>query len=310
MQQIDALFIGSSTKDLLMQVEEPPASDHRIAASSFTVACGGVSATAAAAYQSLGGSTGVITAVGDDETGEFIRKDLKKLYLDYLKLYTYSNRPSSLSMVQVETNGKRCLTCFGGCIDSLTFDEIDKELLHRIRILHLGVLAPETMFELCRYCKEHTSAKISIDGGNLPRSVAERVLPFADFFIPDHKTAMATLGLDPESACRWYVEHGARVSCVTAAEKGSWAYDGYRLFHADTIPVQILDTTGAGDNFHGAFLYCINHGWGLEFALRFSNIFASLTCRELGGRAAIPSRETVLALYRSENSHSCSPASR
>ena len=104
--------------------------------------------------------------------------------------------------------------------------------------------------------------------------------------------------------------HGARVSCVTAAEKGSWAYDGYRLFHADTILVQILDTTGAGDNFHGAFLYCINHGWGLEFALRFSNIFASLTCRELGGRAAIPSRETVLALYRSENSHSCSPASR
>lgn len=294
---MDTLFISSSAKELLMQTASP-AGDCPINAASFT-GCGGVSATAAAAHQSLGGSTGVITAVGDDEIGDFIRQDLKKLHFDYLKLFIFPNRSSSNGVIQAEANGKRCLTCFGGDIDALTFEEIGKELLNHIHTLHLGVLAPELMLQLCRYCKEHSSAKVSIDGRNLSCSAMKSVLPYADFFLPDHKTAVKTLGLEPESACRWYVEHGARVSCVIDAEKGAWAYDGYRLFHADTIPVQAPDTAEVCDNFRGAFLYCINHGWGLEFALRFSNIFSSLTCRRMGGCAAIPSREKVLALCQS-----------
>jgi sugar/nucleoside kinase (ribokinase family) len=299
MQQIDTLFIGSSTRDLLMQVTSPPASDQRLTATSFSVACGGVSATAAAAHRKLGGSTGVITAVGDDETGSFIKTDLEAQQLDYLKVFTFPGRFSSTSMIQVEENGKRCLTCFGGCIDALSFGLLDREILQRAKVVHLGVMPPEIMLQLCRYCKEHTAARVSIDGGNLPRAVMERLLPDTDLFIPDNKTAMKTLGLEPEAACRWYVEHGAGLACVTAAEKGTWAFDGSRICHAGTIPVNVLDTTGAGDNFHGAFLYCVSRGWDLDFSLRFANIFASLTCEGMGGRSAVPSLEKVLALCRS-----------
>ena len=78
MHSLDSLFIGSSTKDILMLVNAPPASDQRIAASYFTTTCGGVSSTAAAAHQSLGGITGIITAVGDDETSSFIKDDLQR----------------------------------------------------------------------------------------------------------------------------------------------------------------------------------------------------------------------------------------
>lgn len=294
MHLLDSLFIGSSTKDILMLVNAPPASDQRIAASYFTTTCGGVSSTAAAAHQSLGGITGVITAVGDDETSNFIKNDLQRQRYQYLKLFAIEDHFSSTSMIQVEQDGRRCLTCFGGCIEKLTFSMIDKNILSASRIVHLGVLNPETMLELCAYCKKHTKALISIDGGNISKELAAELLPYADFYIPDNKTALSTLGLSPEDACIYYVEKGAKFACVTAAESGAWAYDGTHFYHEDTIPVKVMDTTGAGDNFHGAFLYCINQGWSYERSIRFSNIFASLSCEGLGGRSAIPKKETVL----------------
>ena len=72
MKELDCLFIGSSTKDILMLVEAPPASDQRIAARQLEITCGGVSAIAGAAHQSLHGVTGVITALGDDDTSHFV----------------------------------------------------------------------------------------------------------------------------------------------------------------------------------------------------------------------------------------------
>lgn len=56
----------------------------------------------------------------------------------------------------------------------------------------------------------------------------------------------------------------------------------------------VTDTTGAGDNFHGAFLYCLMQGWDIERTLRFCNTFSALTCMGLGGLAAEPTLEETL----------------
>ena len=296
MKTLDTLFIGSSTRDLLMQVAEPPESDRRISATSFTRACGGVAATAAVAHQSLGGVTGLLSAIGDDRTGQEIREELEGWQFEYLNFLVYPGRASSLSMIQVESNGKRCLTCYGGCIDALTFDQIDRTLLCSTRALHIGVMDFDVALELCRYMRAETDALISIDGGNIPLEATKRLLPYADYFIPDNKTAEKTIGLGPEEACRWYVDHGCKTAAVTAAERGTWAFDGSELIHADAPRVRTVDTTGAGDNFHGSFLYALRRGWPLPRCLRFANIFASLSCEGMGGRSAIPSLETVLSL--------------
>lgn len=296
MEELDTLFIGSSTRDLLMQVVSPPESDRRITATSFTMTCGGVAATAAVAHQRLGGSVGIISAIGDDESGRAIQEDMASHSFSYIDFKVYPGSNSSTSLIQVEMDGKRCLTCFGGCIDRLTFDQIDQDVLQNTKILHIGVMDFDVASQLCRYMREHTHAKISIDGGNIPLEAAKMLLPYADYYIPDNKTAMATLGMEPEEACRWYVEQGCRFAAVTSAEKGTWAWDGTNAYHADAYPVTLLDTTGAGDNFHGAFLYAVHQGWNPRRCLRFANIFASLTCEGMGGHAAIPSLQKVLDL--------------
>ena len=193
MKELDCLFIGSSTKDILMLVEAPPASDQRIAARQLEITCGGVSAIAGAAHQSLHGVTGVITALGDDDTSHFVEAFLARQNFAYAKLFTFPGQASSTSLVQVEENGKRCLSCYGGCIDRLTFDMLDKEVFHHTRYVHLGVMRPQLMLDICRYCKENTNAIVSIDSGNLSRENTDMLLPYADIFIPDNKTVERTL---------------------------------------------------------------------------------------------------------------------
>lgn len=295
MEHLDCLFIGSSVRDILMCVDAPPASDQRIPANYFHIGVGGVANIAGMAHQHLGGRTGVISAVGDDESGAFIRNFQEEQGFSYLDLHCFPGSSSSTSLVQVERDGKRCLTCFGGCIDQLTFEMLDKEVFHNTHIVHLGVMRPELMLQICQYVKENTDALLSIDSGNLPREWADRLLPYTDIFIPDNKTVDRMLGLNETDGCRYYVEHGAKIACVTAAEKGTFAFDGTHLYHISAPNVQIVDTTGAGDNFHGAFLYCFSKGLPLPECVRFANIYASLTCEGFGGDGVKPALQQIQA---------------
>lgn len=296
----NALFIGSSTKDMIMLVDAPPESDQRISASQFVISLGGVASTAAAAHQKLGGKTAMISIVGEDETGEYISADLVSQNYACLQLLHTNKAASSTSMIQVEKNGKRCITNYGGCIKEMTFEKLDLTPLHHTRFLHLGVMNPELMLQLARYCKEKTQAQLSIDGGNIPKELMEQLLPYADIFIPDNKTAMKTLGLQPKEACQYYVEHGAGFAAVTAAEEGTVGFDGTNWYHAPAITVNLVDTLGAGDNFHGAFLYAMNEDWDMNRRLFFANVFASLSCEGLGGRVAAPTLEKVLERMEQE----------
>ena len=292
---LDCLFIGSQTKQTLRLVASPPASYQCIAASAFSHACGGVASVAASAFQKLGGSAGLITAVGDpSDVTDFIAANIAERRLPYADLIRVPGTDSPFSTIQVEASGKRCITHFGGCIRQLTLDMLDKNALAGAKMIHLGGLEEHFCGELAAYCKRNTSALVSVDGGNLSREATDRMLPYVDVFIPDDKTVAKTLGCSPEDAYRYYAEKGVHVSCVTMGDKGSVAYADGTFHYAEPVQVSVVDTTGAGDNFHGAFLYCLTQGWDLDRTLRFCNAFSGLTCQGLGGLAAEPTLEVTL----------------
>lgn len=292
----DCLFIGSSTKDLLMLVDAPPCSDQRIAASRMVNACGGPGSTAAVAFSSLGGSAALVTAIGSDDTSDYIRADLSSRGFSYLDLKEIPNAASSFSVIQVESNGKRCITCYGGCTGAMTLSMLDPALLKQAPMIHLAGLSESFLVKAVRFCREQApNALISVDGGNYGLPTAQAILPYTDVFIPDDKTVAKTLGLSSmEDACRSYHKMGAGLVCITLGDKGSLAYDGSRFFSAPAASVHVLDTTGAGDNFHGAFLYCLLKKFDLQKTLYFCNAFSALTCEGLGGREALPALEKVL----------------
>lgn len=298
---LDCIFVGSVTQDSLLLVEEPPASDRRIAATAAVRACGGVAGTAAVAFQKLGGRAGLITAIGrESDITTFLRQNLQSWKLPFLQMISMENADSPFSAIQVEKNGKRCITHFGGCIRQLTLEQMDLTALERTGMIHLGGLEERFAVELARYCKEYTKLLVSVDGGNLSRAATDAILPYTDLFIPDDKTVEKTLGLSPKEACKYYIKQGAMIACVTLGDQGCIACRDGKFFTAEPVSVPVVDTTGAGDNFHGAFLYCLLRYFSMEKTLRFCNTFSALTCRGLGGQTAQPTLEETLSKMAEE----------
>ncbi|MGI9862902.1 PfkB family carbohydrate kinase [Moorella naiadis] len=291
MKRYQCLFFGAATYDLLFLVDRVPDSDERIEAYQMACSGGGPAATASVALQSLGKKSGLVSAVGDDPIGRLIVHELKDKVVDVTGIRTLTGRPSPLSVIHVEKGtGKRTITYYGGCLKYLDLSEINMDILSYTNSVHLDGNNFELALSIAKYCRQHTQTIISLDGGNIPGDKVMKILPYIDIFILDDKSTRNICGNIPfKEACRLFHDRGAKIVGITLGDKGSLAYDGNYFYHAPSFTVNVIDTTGAGDNFHGAFLYGYLEGWTLPETIRFANAFAALTCRGLGGRAAIPS---------------------
>ena len=294
MEKIEAVFIGTVTQDQFFTIQEEPRSDRRIRASHTCVSMGGVAATAALAFGKLGGRAGLIAPVGSDDMGIHLKNLLASQPLSYCELIQAQHGSTPFSTILVEPNGKRMICYYGGCMQDFHPEQLPSHILKQADILHFAGVEPGFVESVLFWCKNNTHALLSVDGGNYSREAAEMMLPYLDIFIPDDKTVENTLGIPPSEACRYYYEKGVHYPCVTLGEKGSVAYVDKTEYFAPSYPANVIDTTGAGDNFHGAFLYGLHRGFSIENLLRFSNAFASLCCEGLGGSTSTPNyHETI-----------------
>jgi ribokinase len=100
----------------------------------------------------------------------------------------------------------------------------------------------------------------------------------------------------PEDALQKIRSFGAHICTLTLGGRGSVTNAEDSVFHTPAFKVDVVDTTGAGDVFHGGYIYGLLQKWGMRDVVRFATAFASLKCRKLGGRAGIPHLEEVMEL--------------
>ena len=86
---------------------------------------------------------------------------------------------------------------------------------------------------------------------------------------------------------------GPETVVITIGEEGSVGMEHGETYILPPLPIVVVDTTGAGDVYHGAFIYGMLQGWNLRERMRFANAAAGLKCRALGGRAGIAGREEI-----------------
>jgi ribokinase len=102
----------------------------------------------------------------------------------------------------------------------------------------------------------------------------------------------------PENALQKIRSFGAHICTLTLGGRGSVTNAEDSVFHTPAFKVDVVDTTGAGDVFHGGYIYGLLQKWDLRDAVKFAGAFAALKCRKLGGRAGIPRLEEVMAFLR------------
>lgn len=288
----DIVGIGICTVDHLLSVAQMPEYGLSIRASQHLQQSGGLVASALVAATRLGATTKIYARIGDDDEGEYIRKDLESENVDASKLIVEPNTHTHISMILVDSNtGERSFVSRWSTGSPIKLDEINREDITSAKILFLDNVTEATL-QAAQWARE-AGVTVVIDP-SCPFEVVQALLQWVDVPIVPESFAKAWMPNDPpEAVVEALYELGARIAIVTLGERGSVVCSSEGTQAYPTIPVKVVDTTGAGDAFHGAFMYGLLQEWDVPQMVQFASAVGAMNCRFLGGRTGLPTREEV-----------------
>lgn len=197
-------------------------------------------------------------------------------------------------MVLVEAGtGRRSILCYRAA-GELVLDEADRTYISSARYLHLDGHHMSAAITAARWARAD-GVKVSFDA-NRPRPRLDELLPLVDVLIASERFPPAYTGQrDQVRAGRSLLELGPETVVITLGAEGCLCLWGDQVIPVPAFQVDVVDTTGAGDAFHGAFLYGLLQGWDLKRTAIFANAVAAINCTRLGGRAGLPTLAEVEA---------------
>jgi ribokinase len=177
-----------------------------------------------------------------------------------------------------------------GC--ELSAGEVPTELLKGTSAVHLDGRHPELQLSIAERARKHGVATF-LDVGSA-RDGAAPLLPFIDHLVVASEFARYHSGTrSVRLATRHLWQDNMETLTITLGKQSSVGLDGTSFFRQPSVPIEVVDTTGAGDAFHGGYIYGILNGMSLPATLRCASAVAALNCRALGGREGLPTVEEV-----------------
>lgn len=301
---LEVIGLGVSTLDIVTLVDHFPAQEEVQRALAVTVQGGGPVATAMVTLARLGARVAMLDALGDDWCGHLIRDEFRHegVRTDYLKLVP--GWTSSIASVLVrQGDGARSIVYAPGTAPQLTATDVPGEVISSARIIHLNGRHWEACLQACEYARA-SQTQVSFDGGaHRYRPELGELVPLTDVCIVARDFAeQYTRQTDMRKGAEMLLKEGPGLVVITDGTRGSWVYPQEGLpFHqpAYRLP-SVVDTTGCGDSYHGAFLFGLVRGLGLEQTAALASAVAALNSQHLGGRSGLPSLEQALSFISAQ----------
>lgn len=292
--QLDVLCVGYATHDLVAPVPSYPSPDSKVEVPDLGEQGGGPAASAAVAVARLGGRVALVTAVGDDPRGESILSGLTRERVDVSHCHRVPGASSPLSLIVVDrAAGTRTIIYHRGGA-RLRPEQVPPDLVARARVVLVDSLMPGAALEAARLAQQ-SGVPVVLDSGEMKPGV-RALLASADYPVPPIRAAIDITGQsEPRLAALALLKRGVRGVVVTMGADGYVVASPDGIHREGAFEVDVVDTTGAGDAFHGGFAYGLAREWPIRRAARFAAAVAALKCRKPGGRAGLPSLAEVEA---------------
>lgn len=286
--------VGIAVMDLLFTVEElPDSGGGKYYATQYQEIGGGVAANAAVAIERLGGRARYFGRLGDDELGDRILRGLRDEGVDVGGVLRTPGTASPLSAVLVDGRGERTIinhtppTLFAG--ETPSGDAIVSgadAVLVDVRWPTAASVALEAARAAGIPAVFDFDRPMDTDGGLL--------LERASHVAFSRAALAATAEVDdPVAGLERMTGRTDAWIAVTVGDEGVYWWDGVAIGHIPAYEVDVVDTVGAGDVFHGALALALGEGASEAAALRFASAAAALKCTKPGARAGIPGRAAV-----------------
>lgn len=289
----DIVGLDMPCMDLLVNVDNFPKPNGMALVNSLSWQGGNKVSTGMVAAARLGAMCAIMGAVGDDSYGRFCLWDFERHGIDTSGMLIRKDATTSLSIVigDRETRG-RSFVFHKGSAEPCSIDEIDHCKLEQARFFFVSTL-DETAIHCCRTAKQ-AGAEVFVDADTYSETMMDN-MHLIDWFIASEFVYEALFdNSDYEANCRKILENGPKAVVFTLGGKGCVGISSEGFFRLEAYPVDVVDTTGAGDVFHGAFLAGLLQNWSIRKCADFSNAVAAIKCTRQGGRAGIPDMATAL----------------
>ena len=303
---MQALFIGQTYIDVTFLTDRLPVGDEKSVASEYAVSFGGNAVTAAFCCAKLSIKPDLIAPIADDWLG--------RMFLEMAEKYGVRIHPrrvekSSLSFI-MPRDGKRAIV---RCRDDSYLEPFPELDVASCRALHLDGHQPDAALHYAKLCRK-AGILTSLDGGGLRLNTHE-LLSFIDVAIVAERFC-EQIDKTPAATLDYLKARGCRIGGVTLGERGMVWYDETgRVQTLPALPVpaeRVRDTSGAGDVFHGAYVYSYlkdpQRGWAEHF--RFARRAAAHKIQHLGNEAGLPSLADIEAVGREFDPMAAKPAAR
>ncbi len=290
--------IGQCCLDFITLIDAYPESDTKKEVLHWTEQGGGPVATALATLSRFRIPCRFAGIVGDDEAGFKILQSLLNAKIDTAYLAEREGAVSQRAFIAVEkATGRRTIFWQRPSGPPLMHDEIDEEFFRGAKFLLLDGLMKEASLSAARMAKA-LGIPVMLDAGRVRDGMLE-LAALCDYVVGSEEFARG-LGWtgDGTAFAETVREQGWGTTTITLGELGSYTYHGFRSVYVPAFPVDAVDTTGAGDVFHGAYIAGLLQGWDLETVLYFASGAAALKCTVFGGRAGIPELATLLTFLQ------------
>ena len=281
---IDVLCVGHASYDFIFSVDHHPTADEKIVAQNFLGCGGGPAANAAVTAAKLNFKTAFAGYLGQDIYGENHYQE----FLNYsvnTDLIIHGSSPTPLSTIIVKPNGNRALINYKGNTRALSAGDIDFSSVTAKVVLFDGH-EPHISLALLKRLKQQGIPTI-LDAGSVHEGTLA-LMNEVDYLVCSEKFAVQFAGDEVTALSR--LAQVSKVVVITLGERGLIWQRGQDAGNLPAFKINAIDTTGAGDAFHGAFAAAVTSNLNWFQILRFASAAGALCCTKIGARTGLPSK--------------------
>ena len=291
---LDVLCVGHACYDLVFSVDRHPDADEKTFAEKLIKCGGGPAANAAVTVSRLGLKAAFAGYLGSDFFGRRHLEEFDQAGVN-TDLIVRGDSPTPVSAILVKPDGRRTVVNYKGGTAHLTAESIDFSECHPRVVLFDGH-EPEVSLTLMKAVKGRGISTV-LDAGSVHRG-SLKLLEQVDYAVVSKKFARECTGkADPRQAASRLGQMGSAV-VITLGEAGLVWKNEDDSGSLPAFSVEVVDTTGAGDAFHGAFAAGLAYGKTWEGLLTYASAVGALCCTKYGARPAIPTAKDIAGFIK------------
>ena len=296
------VVLGSINVDHILNLERFPSPGETLTGHRYQVAFGGKGANQAVAAGRSGADIAFIACVGDDDTGERVRQQLKKDCIDIAPVSVVKGEATGVALIFVNGDGENVIGIHAGANGCLSPEMVqaERERIHSARVLLMQLESPlESVLAAAKIARE--SDTLTVLNPAPARALSDELLALIDIITPNETEAEGLTGVtvkdDASAAQAALVLHqkGINTVLITLGKRGVWLSENGKGQRIPGFKVKAVDTIAAGDTFNGALVTAILEGQALADAICFAHAAAAIAVTREGAQPSVPWREEINA---------------